>query len=688
MSLLASVQPGKEPAARTPELQSMLSTAELDGRPSHPPDYEAENRALIALARELAISPDNILQKLADTALSLCRAHSAGLSLLEDGDQRQNFHWRAIAGRWAEHIGGGTPRDFGPCGTVLDHNIALLCSHPERDFPYFADVTPGVEEALLIPFYVRGEAVGTIWVVAHDTTRRFDREDLRIMTNLGAFAAAAYQSTIIRNELTIELDDTRRLQEISTRLIHESRADALYQHVVDAAIELLRSDMASMQRLHDAKLWLLASRGFAPATVEAFEWVCTDTGTACAAALRSGRRVVVPDIETCNFIVGTAAHEVHCKSGIRAVQSTPPISRSGRLLGMISNHWREPHKPTERELLRLDVLARQASDLIERTQADEASQRIAAIVDSSDDAIVSKDLNGIIKSWNKGAERIFGYTREEAVGKPITILIPPERHDEEPAILERIRRGERIEHYETVRMRKHGRRIDISLTVSPVRNATGKIIGASKIARDITERKRSEAQIRVLAREAEHRAKNVLATVQATVHLSHADTPDGLKEAIEGRIQALANVHRLFVETRWTGANLHGLAKDELAAYWQGGARRVQLDGPDILLEPSAAQAIAVSLHELATDAAKYGALSVADGHVEVAWSRTADGIVLRWTETGGPPAKPPTRKGFGTRVMDGMIRGQMKGDMRFEWRAEGLACEIAIPVPATESLR
>jgi GAF domain-containing protein len=195
MSLLASVRQENEPAAGTPELHSMLSTAELEQRPSRSPDYEAENRALIALAGDLATSPDSILQKLADTALTLCRAHSAGLSLLEDADQRQNFHWRAIAGRWAEHIGGGTPRDFGPCGIVLDRNTALLCSHPERDFPYFADVTPGVEEALLIPFYVRGEAVGTIWVVAHDTSRRFDWEDLRVMTNLAAFAAAALSLT-------------------------------------------------------------------------------------------------------------------------------------------------------------------------------------------------------------------------------------------------------------------------------------------------------------------------------------------------------------------------------------------------------------------------------------------------------------------------------------------------------------
>jgi PAS domain S-box-containing protein len=121
-----------------------------------------------------------------------------------------------------------------------------------------------------------------------------------------------------------------------------------------------------------------------------------------------------------------------------------------------------------------------------------ATQRIASIVESSADAIVSKHLNGVITSWNYGAERIFGYTAEEVIGKPITILLPPDRYNEEPSFLERIRRGERIEHYETVRTRKDGSRVDISLTISPVKNTEGKIIGASKIAPDIAERKYAE----------------------------------------------------------------------------------------------------------------------------------------------------------------------------------------------------
>jgi PAS domain S-box-containing protein len=177
----------------------MLSVDELDRRPTREPDYAAESRALVALALEMAISPDRILHKLAETALTLCNAHSAGLSLLEEADQKRRFHWRVIVGAWEPNLNGGTPRDFGPCGTVLDRNEPLICTRPEQDFPYWNEVKPALDEGLLIPFYVNGEAIGTIWVIAHDRSRRFDREDLRLMTSLGAFTGAAYQTWLSVN---------------------------------------------------------------------------------------------------------------------------------------------------------------------------------------------------------------------------------------------------------------------------------------------------------------------------------------------------------------------------------------------------------------------------------------------------------------------------------------------------------
>jgi PAS domain S-box-containing protein len=293
---------------------------------------------------------------------------------------------------------------------------------------------------------------------------------------------------------------------------------------------------------------------------------------------------------------------------------------------------------------------------------------------------VSKNLDGIITSWNRGAERIFGYSAEEATGQPITMIIPKDRHDEERQILARIGRGERIDHFETIRQTKQRELLDISLTVSPVKDAEGVIVGASKIARDITGQKRAQERIATLAREAEHRSKNLLASVHATVMLSRADTPEGLKQAIEGRIQALANVHSLFVETRWTGAELLPIATQELAPFEVAGATRVRIDGPQVMLPPNAAQAIAVTLHELATNAAKYGALSAAAGRIDLTWQcDDPDGrLTVRWQETGGPPVQAPAHRGFGGRVIEQMAN-QLRGTAQFDWRREGLVCEIIV---------
>jgi two-component sensor histidine kinase len=182
----------------------------------------------------------------------------------------------------------------------------------------------------------------------------------------------------------------------------------------------------------------------------------------------------------------------------------------------------------------------------------------------------------------------------------------------------------------------------------------------------------------MLAREAEHRTKNILAAVQATVNLSHSDTADGLKRAIEGRIQALANVHSLFAKSRWDGAELSSVVTKELAPYLEGGQARAQIDGPNVWLPTNPAQTIAMTLHELATNAAKYGSLSVPEGHLRVMWSCATDGqLTLHWTESGGPPAMKPTRQGFGMSVITQMI-GQ-EGVIRLNWRPEGLACEIVL---------
>ncbi|MDB6056851.1 MAG: multi-sensor hybrid histidine kinase [Verrucomicrobiales bacterium] len=368
------------PDAGLVPLQSILCTEELNKRPSRQPDYESENNALKSLVQALANSPRTILQTLADTILKVFKADSAGLSLLTKDEKR--FYWPAIAGGWQPHIGGGTPRDFGPCGDVLDCNAPLLFKHWERRYPYLIEATPPAEEGLLVPFYVEGKAVGTIWAIAHSEQRKFDSEDLRQLESLAQFASSAYQAVAFQE--TLEKSKTEVIQGV----VQLDKAEASR----DLAETLIR-------RLHD--------------------------------------------------------------------------------------------------------------EIEEHKQAEEAQARLVAIVESSEDAILSKDLNGTIASWNRGAEHLFGYTAEEAVGKSVTMLIPQDRVNEEPALLERIRRGESIEHYETVRRHKDGTLLDISLTLSPIRNRLGKVIGASKIARDITEHKKAENALR----DSEERYRNLFTSM-------------------------------------------------------------------------------------------------------------------------------------------------------------------------------
>jgi PAS domain S-box-containing protein len=489
-------------------------------------------------------------------------------------------------------------------------------------------------------------------------------------------------------KLSRQTDASLRLQEISTLLIQEGNLDALYERVLNAAIELMSADIGSMQK-YDPKqdvLELLTTRGFDPESAAFWARVNRASATSCGMALSEGRRVIVPDVECSDVIAGSADLNVLRRGGIRAMHSTPLVSRSGRLLGMISTHWDKPHHPAEHELRLLDVLARQAADLIERQESEQHLRWFASIIESSEDAIVSKDRAGIITTWNKGAERLFGYTSKELVGKPITVLFPPDRYDEERKILERINRGERIEHYETVRRRRDGSSVDVSLTISPVKNAEGTIVGASKIARDITERKLAEAREKMLMAELDHRVKNVLARV-AMVMMSSRDASSSIEEfmqSLSGRINAMAAAHALLSKERWHGVGLDGLVHNQLAPYVTDA--NITISGTDVVLSPVATQAMAMVLHELVTNAAKYGALSVSTGQVLVNWERRSNGhdaanLVFGWREVGGPPTAAEVQSGYGTRLIRELVPYDLEGTVDLRFAAEGVNCRIEFPL-------
>jgi PAS domain S-box-containing protein len=427
---------------------------------------------------------------------------------------------------------------------------------------------------------------------------------------------------------------------------------------------------------------------------------------------------------------------------------------------------------------------------------------LASIVESSDDAIISKDLDGVITTWNRSAERLFGYVAEEVVGKPVTIIIPPERRHEEDVILGHIRRGERVEHYETLRRRKDGIMVDVSLTVSPIKGAEGTVVGASKIARDITARKRAEEalqkseerfrssivrspiptilfddreqilavsrswleaaggvsaaelhriedwttraygersgevldlvrgiiatepegrtdeltivtrggdkrvwnfvtsglgtqsdgrrlfvsvardvtdrrayeeRIHLLMREARHRTKNILGLVQAIARQTATPDAQDFIDRFTERIRALAANQDLLVRHQWQRIGVKDLVQVQLGHFADLIGTRINFDGPELHLNAAAAQAIGLALHELATNAGKYGALSTQTGRVDVSWQVDGDIYRMGWIERDGPPVRPPQSRGFGSMVTESMVKQTLGGEVRLDYAPAGL---------------
>jgi PAS domain S-box-containing protein len=317
---------------------------------------------------------------------------------------------------------------------------------------------------------------------------------------------------------------------------------------------------------------------------------------------------------------------------------------------------------------------------------DFAAQRLASIVESSDDAIISKDLNGIIKSWNLGAERLFGYSAAEMIGQSITILIPPEFENEEPSIIGKIIKGERVDHYETIRQRKDGTRIHISLTVSPIRDRSGNIVGASKIGRNISDGKRAQEKQKLLLREMSHRIKNLFAVASGVVALSarSANSPKEMAQAVQARLAALARAHDLTLpnveesaEPRKT--SLAALVQTILAPYDTGNDRIIIL-GPDVQCGPGISTSFALLLHEFATNSVKYGALSSPPGNIEVKW-RVDEKLHMSWVESGGPAIDlSQTNEGFGGVLIEATV-ASLGGTIQRDWQRSGLIIRLMVPL-------
>ena len=284
--------------------------------------------------------------------------------------------------------------------------------------------------------------------------------------------------------------------------------------------------------------------------------------------------------------------------------------------------------------------------------------------------------------FDHGQYSIFGVDQQTFVPTPeaTRALIHPGDIERVTAALQGLMHDAQTEPIEFRAYRPDGEMRWCIGVAAASRDAGGRIVRISGVTIDITERKLAEERQMLLAEEVDHRARNVVAVIQSIMRLTRAGDIDTYMSAVDGRIRALSNAHKLLSRSRWEGADLGELVDEEFAPYRLEGAERVQSDGPAIMLQPSTAQTLALALHELATNAAKYGALSTTQGRVSLRWEAEPRGIVLEWREQGGPPAKTPKSKGYGTRVVHAGIEHQLGGAVSFNWLPGGLECTMVVP--------
>ncbi len=594
-----------------------------------------------------------------------------------DADGRITFFNEAAATLWgcrpqlgkAEFC--GSWRLYRPDGTALPHDqcpmaVALKTQRPVRGEEIIAE-RPDGSRAVLTPY----------------PTPLFD--------GAGALTGAINMLVDISDHkhaeraLARRRDEQAALYAFTDKLFRARTPRTINQAALDAIGRALGCSRASILLFDDCGVMrFVASRGLSESYRRAVEG-----HSPWARDVADPQPICIDDIETADIVEPLKA--TIRAEGIRSLAFFPLVVR-GELIGKFMTYDEAPRAFGGAEVDLAVTIARQLGFSLERMRmeaarqdAEQASRLLAAVVATSQDAIVSKDLNGSITSWNSGAERVFGYTADEMIGQPITILIPPERHDEETQIIERVRRGERVEHYDTVRRRKDASLVDVSLAVSPVVDASGTVVGASKIARDITERRQAQARQELLNREISHRTKNLFAVVQALVSRSFEgkQSASEVKAALTGRLRSLAHTHTMLIDHEWQGADLADVVRTEMSPYLD----RVALNGPSLKVSAQAAQNFALALHELATNAAKYGALSTPRGSVEVNWSLEGPEshrlLTFRWQERGGPPVSPPQQRGFGSAVLEQVMADYFEAPPRIDFAATGVRYELTSTLDA-----
>jgi PAS domain S-box-containing protein len=487
----------------TVSLESILCTEQLRRRPWRPPDYNKENSALVALLSVLVDSQSNILQTLADTILDVTQCDSSGLSLLTKDDGGKRFYWPAIAGMWKPHIGGGTPRDFGPCGDVLDHNCTLLFKHFERRYPYFLPVTPLVEECLLVPFYVGGKAVGTIWAIMHSDRRKFDAEDERVMSTLGQFASLAYQTLESIEDLKLQIA-ARKKAEAAVREFANG-LEAKIRRIVDSNIigicvwnlegDIIEANEAFLHMLKYSREDLISGR---------VRW--TDL---TPAKWRDRDERAVAELKA----TGTA--QPFQKEYFRKDGSRVPVLLGAAMFEGSGN---------EGVAFVLDLSEQKRAEN-ERKRAEEglraSEERWSKLAENSSAGIALIAPDGRFIAANLALQKMLGYTEDELQGRTTFDITHEEDRGATEARIAEAQEGQRRDwRVEKRYLRKDGGVMwaDVSSVFVPASGSNSAFFSAVIV--DRTERKRAEEELQKAQAELAHVAR-VTALGELTATIAH-----------------------------------------------------------------------------------------------------------------------------------------------------------------------
>lgn len=628
-------------------LDDVLITRELAGRPAREPDHERESRIMALLATRLAEAPDEVLQALVDAVIELGIAGSAGVSLRGDGPGG-GMIWPVTAGRWSAMSGARLEAELLPCGVALLRREPLLFSRPQRHFPIARSLDPLICELLVVPFDIAGSSFGTIWAVTHEEGRPFNREDLRVLNRLADMASTATQLVAAREQSERRLRDVFGALETGFCVLERVRSNGTGDFIVLQAnlafAEMAAKDVAAGDRIGD--LW--------PDLMPVLSEVAT---------ARAPRRIEQFSAQRERWF------------GIHAF----PIGSPDR---------------NELGLLVDDVTARHLGEQALRRRGEElheSEQRLRTLVEGIPQLVWRAVDAG---RWTWASSQWTAFTGQNETDSRewgwLDSVHPDDHAIARDAWVQALQTGELDVDYR-IRQGNKGYRWFHTLG-RPVTNDRGEVVEWLGTSTDIDDLKRLREHERLLLAELQHRVRNTLAVIRSIARRTadNSDTVEDFRTHLDGRLAAFARTQSHVTRDPIRGIDLEAIVADELLAHQvhEGGA--VTIRGPEVRLQPRMADTLGLALHELVTNAVKYGSLGGRQdgGGVAVSWrvDQAREGgqtLRLEWVETvPGGTIRPPTRTGFGAELLERTLAYDLDAEVKLDFRPHGLRCTIAVPLP------